>query len=162
MLVPEKDVLKEMANAAYERAKELDRGDVIPWEAIEEAAGIERYSEHWTSVIKKLKRKFLDERGIALWAVAGVGLKLTTKDEQLNLITVKRQRRAVRQMSRSLQELGALPSLELTNNQRRLQAYRLDEMHRTRRLMKRSIRHQGEEVRKTEVNPRRPLPAGVS
>lgn len=147
------EALDQLTNTIFAQTTELDRGDIIPLEMIEEASGFGRYTESWSHLIIKLKRKMLADRAIALWSVRTIGYKLCTKDEQLNMTAEKRQRKAIRQLSRSLREVGALEPGELSIHMQHVRSIRLRDMLATRRLLKRQLRQQKSEARRTQTIP---------
>jgi hypothetical protein len=156
-----KPVILDLAELLYARAGQLDRGDVLRTEEVEVVTGCVRYEDCWTTLLKKFRRLMLDRRHIALWPVPGVGYRLCTKDEQLNLITVARQRRAARQLSRSLREVGAMPNRELTLHQQRVRALKVRQMLATRRQIKAQVREQERTTRRSDTPPPRPVPGKV-
>lgn len=121
-----KDEITDATNRVLDLFRHYTRGDVATWEVIEATAGFSRGGGHWTSFAYRLKRDLRRTRGITLNAVRGVGWKLETVKEQLEDAPVRRQRRAGRQLHRSVQELRALPMSELTDYQRAGRARRVD------------------------------------
>jgi len=141
-LFEQKDVITE----AVERTKKLlarfRRGQVCPWEALEEAAGFDRNSPHWSAYRARLIRDFRHETGIELDPVYGVGWKLPTVVEQMHDLVMKRERRAVRQAFRAIKVLKAIPDKEMTQHQRESRAVRLSiarEAHRRMKLGSRRV-----------------------
>ena len=145
--------LESLVTSILGRVAGLDRGDVIPLSLIESEAAVQRYTELWGQLIVKLKRRMLDERHICLWSIRNVGYKLCTRTEQINFTAIKRQQRAVRQLSRSVREVGAVPAAELALHLQQVRALRLRHMTAARRLLKRQLREQRNEIRKSDTIP---------
>jgi len=136
------------------------RGQVCPWETIETAVGFDREHSHWTAFRDRLLRDFLQSSGIALWAVAGVGWKLLTYDEQLAERSRKRQRRAYKQIKRDIREIAALPVSELSDHQRNAKAMLIEiARNNLRRLRQGSKRASVIEAATTSLPVRGPRPA---
>lgn len=118
----EKQAIKGAVAAALELLRKHKRGDVVPWAAIEGAAGFERYTRHWAAFLKRTRRDFMGETGICLWPVTDVGMELLTTQDQLITRSAKRRRKALRQMRRDVKELAAIPDADLTSRQKVLRA----------------------------------------
>lgn len=135
---------KAVITAAVERAVALfarhKRGDVVPWAAVEKAAGFPRFSPHWTQFNKRFRRDFRDQTGIEVWPVAGVGLKLCTPQEQLTDVPQKRQARSLRQMGRGIAALKALPNEELTAHEQTVKFRKIDQARQARNAVLYSVR----------------------
>lgn len=127
-----KDVITNAVNDTMKLLRTRKRGDTATWAELERAAGFTRESPHWTAYDRRFRRDFLNESGIKLFAVNGVGLKLMTHEEQL--FDKSRQQRANRQLWRGNKELTALPSRELSDHQRQIKSRRLDVGHNARRV----------------------------
>lgn len=116
------------------------RGDVVTWAAIDQTTGIDRGSSHWTAFNKRFRRDFLNSTGIALWPVAGVGLQLCTLSFQLKELPLLRQRRAVRQYTKSLNAVRSIPDAELSTHQRMVKSHKIDQLRAARRKVLASLR----------------------
>jgi hypothetical protein len=119
-------------------AKDLTRGDILTWPRIESVSGMRRYKRHWSCLIFKLKRRFEQERGIELWAVTDVGMRLSTVEDQLFVNPKKRLRKAARQAMRSKKSLQALPPEELNEQERAERNDRINILRRAERSNRRS------------------------
>lgn len=109
------------------------RGDMVPWGDLFAAAGFGRESPHWASAWPKAKRDFRRETGIAIWWFPGVGAKLLTAKEQRDKLPQWRAARAVRQLTRGLNEVAALPDAELGDRARAAKYAQLDRLKAARR-----------------------------
>jgi len=134
----ESDVIGDAVERAVRLLRGYERGDVVPWHAVERAAGFDRESGHWTQFIKRVRRDLLENPGVKLRAVNGVGLKLLTHEEQV--LDLSRQRRACRQLTRGITELISLPDAELSDHQRQAKARKLDSARQGRRKVLAAIR----------------------
>jgi hypothetical protein len=140
---PERNkVLDDKAAAVLKAAEPFGRGDVMPTDAIEKACGELRYTKHWTSIVKKFRKRLLRERRIALLPVNGVGYRFCTHDEQIHETSNRRQRRAVRQLRQTLREVGAVPKGELTTFQAFNQYFRLEQVRAQAKSLRDSMRDQ--------------------
>jgi hypothetical protein len=138
----EKRFLDHMAQAVLKEAEGLARGDLLAHETIEAAAGVGRYTEHWTSVVKKVRAGLLETRGIALLAVVGSGYRLCTPAEQVVECSRRRQRRALRQVRRGIQEVGATPNAELSEHLQRVKGVVLSGLARQKKAVLAEARRQ--------------------
>lgn len=153
--------LSNEVKVATEKTVELiarhERGDIITFEAIEKATGLTRYGEGWNSTIQRTRKKVLRDRAIAVWPERNVGYKLLTKDEQLVKLPLERQRRAARQLTRSIQAVEAIPVGSLSLHQQNIQAMQRQALRLRRRTIRSGIRKSLLEGRKQESVPRRPV-----
>jgi hypothetical protein len=121
--------------------KEYNRGDIVPWERIEQAAGFERYTLHWSAFSRRFRRDYMRQTGICLWPVGqNGGLELLTKDKQLTWRAAKRRLKAVRQFSKDRRELQSMPDADLTDRQRVIKARQLEACSKGRREALRQVR----------------------
>lgn len=134
-----------------------NRGSVLRWEQIEEAANCERYTGSWQSIVRKVRRRLRTERMQATWPENGVGLRLLTHKETAIEIPRLRQKKMFRQSTRQLQEMKTVDVSKLSMGERKLLASQLDRLISERR----SLRSAQKEILSTyETLPRRPLPSG--
>lgn len=130
-----KDVISDAVASAVKIITPRKRGEIIAWEQIETAAGFGRESPHWGAFNKRMRRQVRQDTGIVLWPVNGIGLKLLSTEEQLHMRSIARQRRAIRQMTRDLVELKALPDKELSDHQRTVKYRKIDQGRTARRAV---------------------------
>jgi hypothetical protein len=109
------------------------RGDIIGWMLIEDKCGFGRYTQHWSAFIVRLKKTYLKEKGISLWAIPEVGLKLLTVEEQISWRSKKRRARAMRQLIKDVRELGAIPAKEMSPRQAQERAFRIQQTRESRK-----------------------------
>lgn len=157
------DTITEAVNKALALFDGLPRGSVVPWEQIEQATGILRESQHWTAFNRRFRRDFREATGIVLWWFKGCnGLKLTTTQEQLNVVPLKRQQRALRQVARGAKELAALPDADLSDHQRAAKYVRLNQIKNSRRAVLYSVRLTHALIKKDAKQPRTKPRVGVT
>lgn len=130
-----KDIISEAVERALELFRGYARGHVVPWLLIEETTGLSRESSHWTAFNKRFRRDFLNETGVLVWPVAGEGLKLVTEQEQLGRCQDARRRRSLRQLTRAVTELRALPDDSLSEHERSVKQAKLDQSRTARRAV---------------------------
>lgn len=136
----EKDIITDAVTRVMEVLDQFARGEVCSWERIETAAGFDRESSHWSAFVMRLKRRHRRERGIVLFAVSGVGFKLLTTDEQLNMRSEHRLKKAIRQLTRDREELRCTPDVELSHFQRVQKTGRIEQTTAARKAVLRSKR----------------------
>lgn len=124
-----KPELDEKVGAVYGLFDAARRGDVVTHAAIRPIVDKAPHEYPWDHVVNRARSRLLRERNIATWPELGVGYKLLTVTEQLD-IPSRRLRRSARQARRSRHALRALPDSELTTNQRRLRLALLAETRR--------------------------------
>lgn len=147
-----KQLSKNVA-AVVRFASGLNRGETLLFTDIERLSGMERYGEGWLTLIRKVKRAILRERGIALWPSVNVGYKLLEHGEQLELCPRARQRQASRRLTTAIREIQSVTTGELTTHQQQYRASMIGQMISERRHVKRGLRYQRETLRKTEAMP---------
>jgi hypothetical protein len=100
------------------------RGDIVEHSVIRDILQCEPHTGHWQQCMNRVRRWVEDELSITVWPEVGVGYRLLTQAEQLQ-VPVIRTRRALRQVARGERSLEALPEKGLTAHQRRVRALRL-------------------------------------
>lgn len=135
-----KDVITDAVNAVVLVMRRYGRGDVVPWPLIESTAGFARQTQHWTAFVRRLKRELRHGRGVTLTAIPGVGWRIDTQGQQLHDRSIRRQRRAVRQMTMDVVELKALPDEELSDHERTTKYRKIDRAKQGRRGVLYSLR----------------------
>jgi hypothetical protein len=148
--------LDAMVESVMAFAAGLSRGDVLHMERIEHLTGLARYTTGWVSLIKKLKRRMEDARGISFLSVRDVGYKLCTLDENIDEVNRRGRRKAFRALRRAKQSLQCVPAGELSTHQSRRRALYLDKLDEMHRGMRRAAALQRAEMRSGEQNPIRP------
>lgn len=113
-----------------------ERGSVLTWEAIEKASGCERYGMSWGTVVKKLRKRLLDERQQATWAEVSVGLRLLTHKETVTEIPKRRQKKMFRQAGRAIREMETADPSKLNMGERRLLASQMDRLRSERQTLR--------------------------
>jgi hypothetical protein len=129
----EKDIIGDAVRRAVKLFQQRKRGDVVAWAEINETAGFDKTSPHWSQFDKRFRRDFRRDTGIVLWPVNGVGLQLLTVKDQLHMRSIARARRATRQMTRDLIELRAIPDRELSDHDRQVKYRKIDQSRQARR-----------------------------
>lgn len=138
--------INRLVHRVMDHVGTLNRGDVLAHETIEKLTQCVRYSLWWGTIIRKFRNRLRQARGIACRPVVNVGYKLLTEDEQLSRCPQDRQKRAIRQLSRGIQEITAMNSDDLTFHQRCVKASSLQNMRASRLATKRSVRRHTEEL----------------
>lgn len=146
----EKAVEKLMAAVA-----DMDRGDVIKWRTIEKITGASKGVGIWQSIKRHLQRRLLKERGIAVWCLKTGGWKLLDKSEQIIIPGEKRRKRAFRQTSKAVKEIGAVAVSKLSVNESKLRALHLSRFKEDRRSLRVSMKQAKLAVLLTEPRHRR-------
>lgn len=149
-----KDEIGQMVESVWAIVSELKRGDVLSWSVMEQATGIDRQHCSWGTVKKKIRKRMMAERSIAVRAVTDLGWKLLTHSEQVRVCAKDRQRRAWRQVRRGIQEVSGASPDELTMHDRQLRLMNLERMKSERRQLGSSLHAMGK-VLKTETLPMR-------
>lgn len=152
-----KEKITKAVDALMELAASVQRGEVLLWTDIEQATGIARYTECWSTVVVKFRKRLLRERCIAVLPVTGSGLEFLTQQDQVRRIAEYRQRRMFRQSTRAVREIGAADPAQLCLHNRRLRLAQLERLKHERKHIRASVK----EIRKTPVNPIRKMPASV-
>lgn len=115
------------------------RGNLILWETVEKTIGFERYTLHWPAFWHRLRRDFLKQTGIALWAVRDVGVRLLTTQDQIIWRADVRRKKAFRQLGRDQKELVAIKDVDLTEHQRILKTRQIQATKEMRRSIRRQV-----------------------
>lgn len=157
-MIPSRDDITESVDAVYKLTVDLNRGDVLTHQAIRSVLNVEPHTGSWGHVMRKVRKRLQDERGIATWPETTVGYRLCTASEQLEL-PERRLRRAARQARRGRMSVEALPDRSLTLHQRRIKQFMTDRARESELRIKREARAMSAETKPTPVLPRRPIGA---
>jgi hypothetical protein len=152
-----KERIEEVTSAVdglFLLSNQYERGQIIPWDAIEDIAG-ERNSNRGKYTILKWRRRLEREREIVTLCADTVGVRLLTHKETAAEIPRIRQRKAYRQIRRAIKQTALVDVSRLSMHERRLLAAQRDNMASQRRELFRSQRQLANGVTPTEVNPRR-------
>lgn len=117
-IIEESPEIKTQVEALREFAKDLKRGDVLKWVAVESLLGMDKDSAQLRYVVYKWRRFMHKEVGIETWPVPAVGMKLLTDEENLTVAAQKRTRRAGKQHRMVLRAMRNTRSAKLTDHQR--------------------------------------------
>jgi hypothetical protein len=150
-----KEEITVAADAVYALARKLDRGDILTHQAITRVLHLAPHQGRWDHIVNKVRKRLEGERGIATWPEIGVGYKLLTPPETLELPTW-RNKRAARQMRRGRKSLQALPDNILSLHQRRSKLFLIDRQKESERALRREMRAQVAQLKPTQTLPRRP------
>jgi hypothetical protein len=132
--------VEAMVEALFQVCLRLDRGDTLANETITETLGFGPDRPAWRYCARCLARRVEHERGITLWPDYGVGLRLCTQDEQLNMVPRKRAMKAARQHRRARNSLAALPTDGLTPHQLMVRSRRMDQQEQAEAKIRESLR----------------------
>lgn len=113
-----------------------DRGSVLLWQDIEFACGCARYSGSWNTIIRKLRKRLIEERMQATWPERCVGLRLLTHAETVAVIPRKRQKRMFRQAGKAIKELETADPSQLNMTERRLLLSQMDRLVAERKQLR--------------------------
>lgn len=142
-------------DAVYALTVHMGRGQILTHAEIGRVLGLNPHEGRWGHVMRKVRRRLEEERGISTWPETTVGYRLCTPAEQLEL-PGRRLRRAMRQAKRGRKSVEALPDKSLSLHQRRLKAFMIERSRETERSLRRDVRDLTQEVKPTVTLPRRP------
>ena len=154
-----KKAIREATDRIVASAANLQRGEVLLLTTIESLCQLDRYDPPWGRIVFRVRRDILKTRGIALRPITNVGYRLCTADEQLTECPYGRQKRAVRQMARAIKEIEGLPTAGLSVHQQRIRALTAGSLRSQRKEIKKAMREQSHEIRKTDTLPRPAIPS---
>lgn len=132
------DIITDAVTRTLSILNPLSHGAVVSWSTIENAAGFERYTRHWTQFLKRVRAAFLESRGIKLVAVNGVGLRLMTEEQQI--MDQSRSRKALRQFTRGKKEIAAVPDDKLSDHLRTAKNVKIESMRKGRKAVLAAVR----------------------
>ena len=136
---------QQVITSAIERvvgiARGRERGEMLFWHEIENAAGFERGTRHWGGFIQRLKKTLLKELGVAVWAVHGQGFQLLTVEDHVFLRDKLRTKKMISQANKNLYEHQHLPDSGLPDHVRAAKHAAIDRTERWRSEAHLSIRH---------------------
>lgn len=152
----EKPEITEAVDHVYSFMATLRRGDILTHEQVAGLIGGRPHEGSWDHIVGRARKRLEAENGIATWYVYGVGYRLLTRAEQLEL-PQWRLRKGIRQIRKARKSLTALPEAGLTVNQRRVRAAMLERLAETELANRRELAGQTRLTRPNFVLPRRPL-----
>lgn len=148
--------IREWVEIILQYASYLNRGDILEYIAIEEATeGLNRSMPQWGTVVRKLKKRMLRDRGIDIVAVVNVGFRLRDPQDQLTNGTSSRQERARRNLRSGREVAEHLPDNELTHHQKRLKMMIADQIEEDERRLSEHLKSQ--HIAQNERMPRPPI-----
>jgi hypothetical protein len=157
MLKDKNPLIEEHVSTLLGVLEKMQRGQTLTFKDMVEATGLIKDVPPWPSVVRKLKRRFENERGVTLWAVPSIGYKLATTDEQIILHSTNRKMRALQQIAKGIDHLTSVPAEELTPFLQGLRNMKADAYSRNRRQIIATSRLEGELMRRKgpDLPPRR-------
>jgi hypothetical protein len=148
------ETIRRKSEKLWAVAARLDRGDVLTNEAIAGVVGVGPHEHPWPTVVAKVRRRLLRERGIACLPEYGVGLRLLTDAEQITDLPAYRHRKSRRQIRHIERALVALDGAALTPHLRRLRQAQLEAARTARRQASEALRVEAMLARRPEGAPR--------
>lgn len=155
-MIREKSEIKRSVDEVYELTIPLKRGDVLTHEAIRDVLGLAPHEGSWDHILKRVRRRLEKERGIATWSEHGVGYKLLTIQEHLEL-PFRRTQRGLREIHRGRTSLNVLPDQGLTLHQKQMRFFQSEWIRDTEHTLRRGLLEQMTHYQPVPTLPRRPL-----
>lgn len=155
-----KEAIEEITvavNALMVMSAKFDRGQVIPYELIEEITG-PHGEGRGVYLLRKWRKALEREREIVTLPLDTVGIRLLTHKETAVEIPQLRQGKAYRQIRRAIKQTSLVDATRLTVGERKLLSAQRTYMADQRRSLYRSQRELDKGVTITEGNPRRKVP----
>jgi hypothetical protein len=147
-----------MVDELYTLTVPLNRGDILPHEAISRVCGVDPHARHYQWCLRKLARRLQAERGIAIWNEPKIGYRLLTVADQLNIPSRKRILKAKRQINKLEREVTCLavcpPTEGLTLHQQIVLGHRIEQAQTMKRELLRKLMEQERINRRPDVMPR--------
>lgn len=152
-MFPSKKEIREAVNRLFRICEPMNRGDTLTHEQVQGVLKVPPHEGSWEWVIRKLRRKMEDERGISLVADITVGYRLATTAEQLQLGPA-RTRQAYRRLRAGYRSVDCLPEDELTLHQRRVKVAMTQKLVALEASIRHEARLQAFLMRPRETMPR--------
>ena len=116
-----KPEISKATEALLVRLREMKRGEVITYAEIEKLTGIPQDRVSYRTTTENARRELLDEKGIALEAIATVGYRLMTVATQSVEAPIRRERKVISQRRKAKRELfGVMPEIADQAEQKRI------------------------------------------
>lgn len=154
----ESEQIAEMVEGVYSLLTELQRGEVLLHEPIEDVVGCARNTEHYQHVVDRARDRLQEKDGIATWPEKPIGYKLLTTHEQLWDLPNWRRRKARSQYRRARKSIVALPTKGLSLHDRRVRLAEIDKLALAKREVDREIRSHNPTTLAYQPSPRIPKP----
>lgn len=149
------EIVAKATDAIYALTRTMDRGQVLSHDEVQVVLGVPPHAHPWDLVMRKVARRLLRERSIALWPNYVGGYKLCTVAEQLQLPT-ERLRRAGRQARKGRIAVEAIPDRALSTAQRHARAFLVARNRETELRIQMDTLAIATQLRQSERLPRRP------
>jgi hypothetical protein len=121
-------------NAIKKAAEGMQRGQVLLWEVIEAAVGLDRKHKDMRYAISKWRKFVVRELGIETWFVPGVGVKMLMPNEHFTVVADKRGKMAYRQHGKILRAMTkTLDTSKLSEHELRMRAAIIDHSRSARK-----------------------------
>lgn len=139
--------MKLKENAHYTKLKEqlwkvfeeFDRGDLAHYGLIIDTIKIGRGEQGWATIVNSVRKRILNERGIATRPEPGVGLRFLTNTQQVVVCGQDRTKRIRTQARNGFNEIQRAESKNLSDHERKLQAFSLAGMQSIKSQSKSSV-----------------------
>jgi hypothetical protein len=142
--------------AVYALTSDLGRGQILLHSEIEAVLNTPPHTGRWGHVVRKVRKRLEEERGIATWPDRLVGYRLCSVEEQLHDLPRRRLRRALRQSKRGRLSADAIPGKSLSAAQKRSRIFVVDQTREMERALRKSIRVQTALLTPRTAAPRAP------
>ena len=138
---------------------DLPRGSIVKHHDIQGTSGIAYMSLHWPGMISRWRRVMLTEKNIELIGERGEGIAFATETRQINEMSERRQRSALRQFGRAIRSCRAIQDSELSPILRKAKMVRLQYLDAMKQSAKEALDGQEKACYATPTQPaRRPIP----
>lgn len=143
-----------LVDIVYDLFEKMDRGQVLPWQDIEDAIKITRHTGSFDHICNRARTRLRRRREIVTYCDVGKGVRLLAHKEAAVLVPQNRMKRVKRQCTRGINELRCVSDSALSDHQRRQKSAQLRKLMETRREAKKQLKQQSL-ITATETVPRR-------
>jgi hypothetical protein len=150
----QKEEIQQAIDAVYAILEGLKPGDVLAHSQVRAAIGLEPHEGPWDHIVYRAFDRLEVARGIPFWQIRTVGYELLTPQRALEVIPLKRAKKAYRQWRKIERSIGRLPVKALTIHQRRVRAFTLDRAREQKRAHLRERRLIAAQLQSTTTRPK--------
>lgn len=150
---------RELEDAVWLILSTRNRGDVLSFDEITAATGLEPHSEGWNHLISnRIRRRMRNDRKINLEIIdhGSRQYKLLTDRESATVLATKNQRRIHRQCNRALKKAAVVNASSLSVAERLQHNANIECLKRSRKAARAGVKSVAKPI---ESMPRRKVPA---
>lgn len=157
MIAAARHIIDEELDAMKELTRPLERGTLVKHEDIEAATGLKRDKAPWGKLIRHWKSWCMDELKVALKSEPGIGYRLCTESEHIE-VALRLEKQGIKRVAKAGMIAGVVDPTKLTGAMGQLQqnivdtAVKVKHEHNVRTAERKSLLSRQESLPRIELS----------